>query len=144
MKSYVFWDIMLCSPTKLINVSEEHVTSMKQVASRACFTLAYSLTLKMEATCSSKRRLTLKGLHSVISQKIELCITTAVRNSNPTKQTSILHGHAVLSITVKGLTGPVLFCSDSLFCLKCYELSERQTQLFSNLKVIYKIHSKTS
>jgi hypothetical protein len=30
-----------------------------------------------------KRRLTFNGLHSVISQKIVLCITTAVRTSNP-------------------------------------------------------------
>jgi hypothetical protein len=31
-----------------------------------------------------KRRLTFNGLHGVISQKIELFITTAVRTSNPT------------------------------------------------------------
>jgi hypothetical protein len=30
-----------------------------------------------------KRRLTFNGLHGVISQKIELFITTAVRTSNP-------------------------------------------------------------
>jgi hypothetical protein len=32
-----------------------------------------------------KRRLTSNGLHGVISQKIELFITTAVRTSNPTE-----------------------------------------------------------
>jgi hypothetical protein len=32
-----------------------------------------------------KRRLTFNGLHGVISQKIVLFITTAVRTSNPTK-----------------------------------------------------------
>jgi hypothetical protein len=30
-----------------------------------------------------KRRLTLNGLHSVISQKMILCITTTVKTSNP-------------------------------------------------------------
>jgi hypothetical protein len=33
---------------------------------------------------SPKRRLTFNGLHGIISQKIELLITTAVRTSNPT------------------------------------------------------------
>jgi hypothetical protein len=39
--------------------------------------LAYSSTLKMEATCSLKNRLTFNGLDGVISQKIELCNTIA-------------------------------------------------------------------
>jgi hypothetical protein len=33
-----------------------------------------------------KRRLTFNGLSGVISQKIELFITTAVRNSDPTRK----------------------------------------------------------
>jgi hypothetical protein len=44
--------------------------------------LAYSSTLKMEATCFSEIRFTFNGLHGVISQKIELFITTAVRASD--------------------------------------------------------------
>jgi hypothetical protein len=56
------------------------------VASRALLVScsAYSWTLKMKATFPLKRRLTFKGLHGVISQEIELFITTAVRTSNPT------------------------------------------------------------
>jgi hypothetical protein len=58
---------------------------MKQGASRAfCFQLvsclAYSLTLKKEATC----RKTFDGLYDVISQKTELFTVTTVRTSNPT------------------------------------------------------------
>jgi hypothetical protein len=59
---------------------------MKQVA--ICFTLvsslAYSLALKMKATFSSEMSMTFNRLHGVISQNIELFITTAVRTSNPT------------------------------------------------------------
>jgi hypothetical protein len=28
MKSFVFWDIMLCSPLKVTSVSEEHIASI--------------------------------------------------------------------------------------------------------------------
>jgi hypothetical protein len=56
-------------------------------ASRACFMLvscvAYSSTLSMEETYSPKGRLAFKGLHNVISQKIELFITTDARTSVP-------------------------------------------------------------
>jgi hypothetical protein len=49
------------------------------VASRA-----YSSTLKMEAICSSETSVDVNGLHGVISQKIVLFITTAVRTSHST------------------------------------------------------------
>jgi hypothetical protein len=80
MKSTIFWDITPCSPLSAnrrfggIRVEEraKQETSMKQIASRGCFTLvscmAHSSTLKMEATCSSE----ISGLHGVISQKIVL------------------------------------------------------------------------
>jgi hypothetical protein len=54
-------------------VSEEHTCS------------AYFSNLKMEAICSSEASLTFNGLCGVISQKIVLFITTAVRTSNITK-----------------------------------------------------------
>jgi hypothetical protein len=44
--------------------------------------LAYSSTLNMERPVPPKRRLTSNALHGVISQKIELFITIAVRTSN--------------------------------------------------------------
>jgi hypothetical protein len=50
----------------------------------ACILLIYYLlTLKVEKKVSLKRRLILIGLHVVILQKIEVFITTAVRNLNP-------------------------------------------------------------
>jgi hypothetical protein len=49
--------------------------------------LAYSSTLKMEATCFSETSVDFQGLHGVIFQKIELFITTAVRTSNHTRST---------------------------------------------------------
>jgi hypothetical protein len=52
--------------------------------------LAYSSALKMGRYVLPKRRLTLNGLHGVISQKIILFITTAVKTSNPTLFISLL------------------------------------------------------
>jgi hypothetical protein len=46
--------------------------------------LAYSPTLKIEASCSRKRRLTFNGIHGVMFQKVEIFIETDVRTSNPT------------------------------------------------------------
>jgi hypothetical protein len=40
--------------------------------------------LKMEAICFSESSAELDGLHGVISQKMILFITTAVKTSNPT------------------------------------------------------------
>jgi hypothetical protein len=46
--------------------------------------LAYSLTLNIEVTCSSEMVVNFNGLHSIISQQIEVFITTGVRTSSPT------------------------------------------------------------
>jgi hypothetical protein len=62
-KSTIFWDIMSCSP---LTVNQ-------------CFRGTYRLHLPL------KHRLTLKGLHGLVSQKMVLFITTAVRTSNPTR-----------------------------------------------------------
>jgi hypothetical protein len=45
--------------------------------------LAYSSTLEMVATFSQEYLLTSNGLYGIVTQKIELFITTAVRASNP-------------------------------------------------------------
>jgi hypothetical protein len=95
MKSSIFRVIVPCSPLNVHRrfggtgrlhfqgrrISQEE-TNMKQVASRP---LAYSSTLKMEATCSVGTSLNFDGLHNVISQKMELFITTTVRTSNHIK-----------------------------------------------------------
>jgi hypothetical protein len=41
-----------------------------------------SSTLKMKAICSSEKLVETQGLHGIISQKIILFITTAVKTSN--------------------------------------------------------------
>jgi hypothetical protein len=45
------------------------------------------------------RRLTFNGLHGVISQKIVLFITTAVRTSDPTKFTSFAFSYSIPTYT---------------------------------------------
>jgi hypothetical protein len=47
--------------------------------------LAYSSTLKMEATCSSEMLADFNGLYGVMSQKTDLYVTNAVRTSDLTK-----------------------------------------------------------
>jgi hypothetical protein len=58
LKSFIFWDIMPCSPFKFKR--------------------------NFGGTC----RLTSNGLHGIISQKTALCITPAVRRLNPTQLTA--------------------------------------------------------
>jgi hypothetical protein len=64
-----------------------------------CFTLvsclAYSITMKTEATYSSRMSVDFNGLYGIISKKNELFITTAVRFSNSTTHYFLLHHHHV-------------------------------------------------
>jgi hypothetical protein len=94
---FTCWDITPCSPLKvnkhfygtsrlqkalLVNCFTL-VSRLQKALLVNCFTLvscvAYSSTLKMEATRSPKRPLTFNGLHGVISQKGKLFITTAAK-----------------------------------------------------------------
>jgi hypothetical protein len=83
LKSPYFWDIMMCSPLKVKQVLEEQADSKLAACFILVSCLAYSLTLKMEVTCSSETLVDF-GLHGIISWKIGLLITTAVRTSNLT------------------------------------------------------------
>jgi hypothetical protein len=56
----------------------------------------------MEAICSSETSVDFNGLHGVISQKIELLITTALRTSNPTE------GLSTNLLVMKGFFAPFL------------------------------------
>jgi hypothetical protein len=96
MKSTIFWDITPYSPLKVnrrfggtwhpSSGSKKKPSKKQRGNHSSTFPLvpcsAYSSTLKMEAICSPKRRLTFNGQHGVISQKIVLFITTAVKTSN--------------------------------------------------------------
>jgi hypothetical protein len=90
LKSPIFWDIMPCSQLRIsrrfgatcrLHQSEQLLLAVFMMLV-SC--LAYSSTPKMEAICSSKRRLTLNGLHGVVSHMIGLFVTIGVRTSNPT------------------------------------------------------------
>jgi hypothetical protein len=61
MKRSIFWDITPRSPLKV-----------NRRFGRACRIMAYSSTLKMEATSSPKFRSTFNGLHCIISQRTEI------------------------------------------------------------------------
>jgi hypothetical protein len=75
-KSTIFWDITPFSPL-----------SVNRHFGGTCWFLAELIFLswRWRRYVTPKRRLTLNGLHSVISQKIVLFTTTAVRTSNPSK-----------------------------------------------------------
>jgi hypothetical protein len=80
-KSYVSWDITLCSPLKAIQCSG----GMYLLPPSCWFIVWHTLQLsRWRQHVPLKHQLTFGGLHDVISQKIELFITTAVRTPNPT------------------------------------------------------------
>jgi hypothetical protein len=64
MKSYIFWDITLCSPLK--------------ASRRKGFLLGLFFDPEEGEDMSSETSLTFNGIHGVISQKIELFKTHAV------------------------------------------------------------------
>jgi hypothetical protein len=77
LKSTIFWDITLCS---LLSIYRRFGGTYRLHLQGRKISLA-----RWRRHIPPKRRFTLNGLHGVISQKIELFITTAVRTSNSTK-----------------------------------------------------------
>jgi hypothetical protein len=84
LKSSIFWDVKPCS---LMKVNRRF--------GGTCRLYLQSSTLKMEAICSSETS-TFNGPHCIVSQNIELFLTTAVRNSNPTKYVSVQLGMLII------------------------------------------------
>jgi hypothetical protein len=69
LKSSVFWDITTCSPLK--------------VNGRTGFFIGVFFDPEDGGNVFFEKWLTYSGLHGIISQKVELFITTGVRTSNP-------------------------------------------------------------
>jgi hypothetical protein len=108
LKSSIFWDKTPCSPLKVnrrfggiyrLHLEDRRISQVRNncesrwQAERAYSVLLPALTvvscsdysnLKMEGICSCETSLTFNGLYGVISQKMVLFITAAVRTSNPT------------------------------------------------------------
>jgi hypothetical protein len=94
LKSDIFWDITPCSPLKVNRRfggwCRLHLQSSAcHLLSRWFLALLILQTWKWRLYGAPKRRLTLNGLHSVISQKMILFITTAVITSNHTCNYSV-------------------------------------------------------
>jgi hypothetical protein len=66
---------------------------MKQIAIRA----SVIFFMPVQAVCSSETSVDFNGLHGVISQKLELFITAAVRTSNPTS----MHTYTALKCVIE-------------------------------------------
>jgi hypothetical protein len=91
-QSYTFWDIIPCGPSKVNRIFGENVASIIRIEEQVelcllpAFTLvrclAFPLALKMESKSSPKCRLTFNGLHSVISLKTEIFLTTVVMRTH--------------------------------------------------------------
>jgi hypothetical protein len=127
-KNSIFCDITPCSPLKVnrsfgrnsrlhlqgrrINQArDQREEGSKQ---RACYLLswlAYSSTLKMEVTCSSKLRLTFNGLYGGISQKIELFIKLLIiLTFSPTQYSNVLRaGHVKNLGSIPGRDNTLFF-----------------------------------
>jgi hypothetical protein len=110
LKSTIFWDITQCSPLST-DVSEEHIASILRVEEisparnqrarrwQAGFPLVYCWIFLRpwgwRRYVPPKRRWTLNGLHGVISQKMVLFVTTAMKTSNPNRR---IVGHVVFNV----------------------------------------------
>jgi hypothetical protein len=87
---------------------------------------AYSMTMKMEAACSTETSPNFQQLHGVISQKIEFFITTAVSTSNLTNLD--MFSHATCSSTSKTeATGP------SEMLMNIYQTTQCHVKSFPSL-----------
>jgi hypothetical protein len=100
LKSSVFWDTTPCSPLKLnrrfggiccLHLQGRRISPARNQhestwqAELSCWFHAWLIRAwRWRQHVHPKVQLTFNGLHGVISQKIELFITTAVRTSNPT------------------------------------------------------------
>jgi hypothetical protein len=83
MKSSVFWDIVQCSALKVDQPFGRACHPAYQLLSCWFFAWLVLLPWRWRWHVPLKCKLTFNRLHLVISQKIELFITTAVRTSNP-------------------------------------------------------------
>jgi hypothetical protein len=81
MKSAIFWDITPCGP---LRVNRRFGGTYRHLLSHWFLARLISRPWRWRRYVPKKRRLTLNGLHGVISQKMALFKTTAVRTSNPT------------------------------------------------------------
>jgi hypothetical protein len=107
LKSIIFWDMTPCSPLSVNHrfggTYRLHLQDRRNKFSKnrkkadsihlppACLLVLLNLFLRpwrWRRYVPPKRRLTLNILHGVISQKIVLFITTAVKTSNPTSNIS--------------------------------------------------------
>jgi hypothetical protein len=116
MKRTIIWDITSYSPLKVnrrfggtydLHLQGQRISQARiQRVSRclflpSAFTMvsypAYSSTLLMEAICASETSVDFQRTTRLISQKIALFITTAVRTSDPTRhyilEDRTLHNH---------------------------------------------------
>jgi hypothetical protein len=81
LKSIIFWDMTPCSPLSFNRRSGETYRLHLQGRRKGS---ANHEQADGKRYVPPKRRLKLNGLHGVISQKMILFITTAVKTSNPT------------------------------------------------------------
>jgi hypothetical protein len=83
-KSTIFWDITPCSPLEVNRLFGG--TYRLHLQGRRISRARNQSKIRWQGRryIPPKRRFTFNGLHGVISQKIVLFITTAVRTSNPT------------------------------------------------------------
>jgi hypothetical protein len=119
IKNTTFWDITPCSPLKVNrrfqrNISPPSSGSKKLCVPRWFLTRLILRPLSRRRHVPPKRRLTFNGLHCVISQKIELFLTTAVRTSNPTW----LYQFGLLQVANLGVKITGLMVTSGSFCTK--------------------------
>jgi hypothetical protein len=103
MNRCIFWDITPCSPLKVNRRSGgtccphlqgwgvNQARNLHEAVSKQSFIWFILKAWRWKRNISPKRRFAFSGLRCVIFQKAELCITTAVKTSNPTAQMLFYH-----------------------------------------------------
>jgi hypothetical protein len=93
LKSSIFWDVTPCSPFKVNRrfggTCRLHLQGREISQAGEQLETRWQPELCLQPALKPKRRLTFNGLHGIISQEIELLITTAVKISNPTYRSII-------------------------------------------------------
>jgi hypothetical protein len=123
MKSSLLRDILACNSLKVNRCFEEIYCLHLQTVSCRLYTgflLDFLQSWRWRRYFPAKRRLTISGLHGVISQKAELFLTTVGRTSNPTCSVDVHSaGHTTQSWLTHGLWA--VSCS-SRWQAKCHSV----------------------
>jgi hypothetical protein len=155
LNSTIFWDITPCRPLSVNRCSggtyRLHLQGVEKYVQQE--TSLFFRSQRWRRYVPPKRRLTLNGLHGVISQKIVLFTTTAVRTSNPKIESASAVWNSLINTDSKKLERSYgnactlrvcynrFFRNHNLYTYN-YILDNLKLQIFSRHSVIWRHYLK--